>query len=78
MGKSWRSPDIYTPQMEAHWAKVLGAARRREDTDPAAWSIDLVADPTESAGPELIKDPGLHEGGPWSEAQGLALRDANP
>ena len=55
MGKSWRSPDIYTPQMEAHWAKVLGAARRREDTDPAAWSIDLVADPSEPAIAELIK-----------------------
>ena len=36
--------------MEAKWAKVIGAARRREDTDPATWSIDLVGDPSE---PEL-------------------------
>lgn len=50
LAKSFRSEFIYTPTMEAKWAKVIGAARRREDTDPATWSIDLVGDPSE---PEL-------------------------
>ena len=47
LAKSFRSEFIYTPTMEAKWAKVLGNARRREPTDPALWSIDLLGDPSD-------------------------------
>ena len=47
MPKQWRSDNIYTPVMEANWAKVLGKARAREEGDEATWSIDLLCDPND-------------------------------
>ena len=47
MPKQWRSDNIYTPVMEANWAKVLGKARVREEGDEAMWSIDLLGDPND-------------------------------
>ena len=45
MPKAWRSEFIFTPPMEAMWAKVLGKARTREEGDNPTWSIDLVGAP---------------------------------
>lgn len=44
---SYRSEIIYTPPMEANWAKVLGKARVREEGDEPMWSIDLLGDPND-------------------------------
>lgn len=44
---SYRSEIIYTPPMEANWAKVTGKARVREEGDEPMWSIDLLGDPND-------------------------------
>lgn len=50
---AYRSEIIYTPPMVANWAKVLGPARKRDDNDPAKWSIDLLCDPNDEATTKL-------------------------
>ena len=44
---SYRSEIIYTPPMEANWAKVLGKARAGNEGDEPMWSIDLLGDPND-------------------------------
>ena len=50
---SYRSEIIYTPPMEANWAKVPGKARAVNEGDELKWSIDLLGDPNDEEITEL-------------------------